>query len=269
MAKLRIDISQFYARVQVFDLAPHNPYSLPLRWRCVARAGLRGAGIERLAATEGVGAVVSDVLWPMAQPASSWHETPAGVLWPFGGRGIGQARRDLARWSELKRPIIVALQAESSLQVRQMLGELDPEAHGAVLIDLTAVQTAAAAQELAAAARRDWRKPLLAEIAPDGPPLPALVAALDAVDALVLGRGSRAVAGEPLAEGRIVGPAAHPLLLAGTRTIAGLTEKPLLTAAATYAEALAILQVGAAAALLDIGLWRDPELAARIAHAPD
>ncbi len=250
----------------MFDLAPHNPYSLPLRWPCVARAGLRGAGIERLAATDGVGAIVSDVLWPTAQPAAAWHETPAGLLWPAGGRSLGQARRDLARWAELKRPVIVAIHAESGQQVRALLAELDPESHQALLLDLTLVGGASAAAELVAAARRDWRKPLLAEIALDGPPLPALIAALGGVDALVLGRGSRAVAGPSLAEGRIVGPAAHPLLLAGVRTLAGLTDKPLLAGAATSAEAQAMRTAGAAAVLLDVGLWHNPELAAQIAR---
>jgi hypothetical protein len=251
----------------MFDLAPHNPYSLPLRWPCVARAGLRGAGVERLATTDGIGAIVSDILWHSSQPAAQWHETPAGVLWPAGGRSISQARRDLARWAELKRPVIVALRAESPQQMREMLAELDPEAHLALLLDLTQVAAANAAQELVAAARRDWRKPLLAEIALDGPPLPALLAALREVDALVLARGSRAVAGAAtVAEGRIVGPAAHPALLAGTRTIASLSEKPLLASAATSAEAQAIRRAGAAAVLLDVGLWHNPELAAQLAH---
>ncbi|MBA3469127.1 MAG: hypothetical protein H0T53_05730 [Herpetosiphonaceae bacterium] len=249
----------------MFDLAPHNPYSLPLRWPCVARAGLRGAGIERLAASEGVGAIVSDLLWSVAQPSAQWQETPAGVLWPAGGRSISQARRDLARWAELKRPVVVAIHAESAQQIRAMLAELDHEAHQALLLDMTAVVAANAAQELVAAARRDWRKPLLAEIALDGPPLPALIAALSAVDALVLGRGSRGVAGAAgLAEGRIVGPAAHPTLLAGTRTIASLTDKPLLAGAATRAEAQAVRQAGAAAVLLDVGLWHNPDLAAQL-----
>lgn len=251
----------------MFDLAPDNPYSLPLRWPVLARAGLRGAGVVRLAGTEGVGAVISDVLLPHAQPPVTWHETPAGMLWPdAGGRSIRQARHDLVRWAALNRPVVVAFRAAAPAQLQPMLAELDPEAHPALLLDLTAIPDAATAGELVAAARRAWRKPLLAELPFDGPPLLPLVDALGDVDALLLGRGSRAVAGHnPLVDGRLVGPAVHPMILAATLRLAAHTPKVVISAAATWAEARALLAAGAAAVLLDVGLWHNPDLAAHIA----
>ncbi|HYF62834.1 MAG TPA: hypothetical protein VD886_08455 [Herpetosiphonaceae bacterium] len=246
----------------MIDLAPHNPYSLTIAHPVVARAGLRGAGVERLAGIEGVGAVLSDYLHPRDEPQASWAETPAGVIWPEGGRGVGRARRDLPRWSGLRRPVIVGLCASTAGQLLALLDELDAEAHPALALDLTHVASSEAAREMVAAVRQGWQKPLLAELPIDGPPLPALAGALAEADALILGWAGRALAG-PVA-GRLVGPAAHPALLFALRSLAQHTEQPLLVAAAGLNQAFEVLEGGASAALLDIALWHSPDLITRI-----
>jgi dihydroorotate dehydrogenase (NAD+) catalytic subunit len=247
----------------MIDLAPHNPYSLTIAHPVVARAGLRGAGVERLSGSEGVGAVLSDYLHPRDEPQGAWAAAPAGVVWPEGGRGIGRARRDLGRWAGLRRPVIIGLSAPTVGQLRPLLAELDGEAHPALALDLTHVASGESARELVAATRLDWQKPLLAELPVDGPPLPALAAALGEVDALILGRGARSLAG--LVAGRLAGPAAHPTLMFALRSLRQHTTQPLIVAAANLAEARAVLAAGASAVLLDTGLWTSADLAARVA----
>lgn len=249
----------------MIDLAPHNPYSLVIADPVVARAGLRGAGVERLAGMAGVGAVLSDYLRPRDEPQAGWAETPAGVVWPEGGRGVGRARRDLSRWSGLRRPVIVGLSAPTVGQLRALLDELDAEAHPALALDLTHVASSESAGELVAAVRQVWQKPLLAELPIDGPPLAALAGALAAADALILGRAGRALAGAAPVAGRLVGPAAHPMLLFALRTLAQHTAQPLLVAAGGPDQAVAVLAGGASAVLLDTALWHSPDLAARVA----
>ena len=250
----------------MLDLAPHNPYSLLVRHPVVARAGLRGAGIERLAHADGVGAILSDPLLRHDEPTGAWQATPAGVLWPNGGRSIGRARRDLARWGVIRRPVIVALQAASAAQLRELLRELDAEAHPAMCLDLTSIADPDTVRELVVAARQDWLKPILAEL-PLESSLP-LLAVLDDVDALVIARGGVALgsaAANPVL-GRVVGPAIHPMLLAATQRLREHTAKPLIIGAARSEHAAALLAGGATAVLLDVGLWHTPDLAMQVAE---
>ncbi len=239
----------------MIELAPRNPYGLALSAPIVARAGLDGAGIDRLANLAGVGAVLSDPLSATSTTWPAWEATPAGVIWPSGGRSIQRARRELPHWSRRGSPILVTLLATTPAEASELLDELDPEAHPGLVLDLTATTTVATAEALLSTVRRYWVAPLLVECPIDGPALADLVPALAAADALLLARGPRALGQH--SHGRLVGPAAEPLIAAAAQTVRQLTRQPLLVGASTAAGAHVAWSLGADALVIDVALWHD------------
>lgn len=246
----------------MIELAPHNPYGLAVQTPILARAGIEGAGVERLANTDGIGAVISDPLGAAEYARADWQELPAGVLWPDQQRRIERARRDRRQWSRVRVPVIVALVATDAIRLHDLLAEIDDDQHAALLLDLTPLADRSVAAELIQIVRRRWLQPLLIEVATDQ----AWAVDLAAIDAVVLARGPRAavVQHNDLVSGRGVGPATHPLLLAALgKFVPG--EHPVIAGAATVAHAQTLLAHGATAVLLDVGLWHTPDLAVQIA----
>ena len=247
--------------METIELALQNPYGLRLTSRVLARAGLRGAGIERLAGWKDVGAVLSDPLtvrnWGGGLPSS----TPAGVVWYAGGRAIRRVRQDLQRWAGRSiLPVLMPFDRAEAVELLQSCEDAEPMA---LVLDCSELAELQRIREIIRTVRERWLPPLLVELALDAP-FVELWSLLNTVDALIIARGPRAVAGSPPREGRLVGPAIEPLMHALTQQLHERGSPSLVIGAATAEGAQQALALGAAAVVLDTGLWVEPTLAEQI-----
>lgn len=244
----------------MLDLAPRNPYGLTVASPLLARAGLRGAGVDKLLHLPQVGAVLSDPLRHRQHQQRGFVPIPAGVLHPAGGRSITQAQRDLGRWNNASKPVIVAIQPQTPTELRDLLKMLDQETTTAVLLDVSEVDEPTATT-LIQTTRKQWERPLLVECALDQPIASIVNACNASIDALVFARGPRGAAhvDGTTSTGRMIGYAIDPLSLSILLSLREITTLPLISGAATESHATTLLQSGATAVLVDVGLWLNPD----------
>lgn len=242
----------------MLDLAPHNPYGLEIATPFVARAGLRGAGVDKLVAMPQVGAVIGDPLLRRAQAQSGFVPIPAGLLYPNGGRSIHHAQRDLERWNHAPKPIIPTIQPHTSNDIRELLDALDPESTPALVLDLTAWHEPTITN-MVQQVRAVWERPILVECACDQPIAAWLAPNADTIDAVLVARGCHATMqwNGTLHTGRMIGATIQPTLLHALAQVDTLAV-PFLIGASTVDHGIIALQRGATALVCDVGLWVNP-----------
>jgi dihydroorotate dehydrogenase (NAD+) catalytic subunit len=251
-------------------LLPGQKRDLVLRHPWLNAAGTLGFGDE-CAAVFDVGRLGAFV----TNPISLAPRTPSrgerairfegGLLIHTGHPNPGLTevlRRHLPAWQRSPCPVIVHLLARSPYELAEMASRLDElDCVAGIEVGLLDDDPALGAGLLRAARPSDL--PILAQIPLTAGTEWAREIAGAGASALVLGapRGSLPGSTGAVASGRLYGPAMFPLALRATARLAPTIEIPLLAGGGitTAAQRQAMLDAGAAAAVLDFALWEIPD----------
>lgn len=253
------------------DLAPHNPYSLVLQTPVIVHAPPMIRVMLRLAALEGVGALLTAPIGGRRRTEGRIHEVSSGVLLTVESWRTAEALRSADEWPALAVPVLALLAADHPHDLEKLIVEFAEEAPPAGFV----IDVGDAPPEMAAAlvsgARAATPLPILAALrAVPGAIEQALAAQEAGAEALLLLYGPEGAiySAGSLHHGLLDGPAAEPMLLNLCAALCGLLpELPVISLAASREGAAALLAAGARAILLRAGLWRDPTLAAQIASS--
>jgi dihydroorotate dehydrogenase len=194
------------------------------------------------------------------------YEFPGGLLLNRHGANPGLAAVLAAWrriWLKLRLPIILTLASNDVRQWPQVAARVARfESIAALELELNEVYDA---REGVGAVRAETDLPLLAKV-PTERVLEVSEAALEGgANALVVGRTPRGAlrVGERFWEGRIMGPAARPLVLRAVKNVAGrFPETPVVASGGVHQvgeDVEEMLAAGALAVEVDVALWRDPE----------
>jgi dihydroorotate dehydrogenase (NAD+) catalytic subunit len=270
----------------MIDLAPTNPYALPIATPLIAAAGGLGYGVEaaRLlnlggpVEDHGLGAIVtrSTSLRPRrSRPLPEIHETPAGI-WYAGHEynpGLPAVLKRIApAWAAWPVPIIVSIfgtDRHECAEAAAMLEGVDGVRGIEVPLVRNNATTPAAAERLLRMVRAATLLPIIAKLPPDVADPVGLAQACVAAgaDTLALIDGMPAhIAEHPQREGHLCGPALFPLTLRLARQVCAAVTVPVIAGGGVQhsADARALLEAGAHAVSLATTLLHDPHRAARI-----
>jgi dihydroorotate dehydrogenase (NAD+) catalytic subunit len=271
----------------MIDLAPANPYALPIATPLIAAAGSLGYGVEAARmlnlggpiAGHGLGAIItrSTSLNPRrAHPLPEIHETPAGIWYSGGEHNPGLRtvlKRNASAWAAWPVPIIVSLFGTERNECADAATMLEG-VEGVRGIELPLARNAAATPESATRLLRQVRQntllPLIAKLPPDAPDPVALAHACVAAgaDALSLMEGMpAALPGHLSRDGFLCGPALLPISLRLTKLVCAAVEVPVIAGGGVQDSigARALLEAGATAVSMATTLLHDPRRAATIA----
>ena len=260
------------------ELAPRHKRGLQLSNPLMNAAGVLGFAGEyrRLVEFGALGAFVTNAL--TATPRTPAHPPnvvalPDGVLIHTGlpNPGVSAALRRYGReWQRLGPPVIVHLAATTAPEVSRSLQRLEQmEAISGLELGLRDDVTVAEAAQLVQAAVGNV--PLLVQVPFGRAPELATVLAQAGGDALVVSgpaRRSVDVEGREVT-GRWYAPSSFgEVLLAVKQVVETLGDVPVVGAGGIWGveQACAMLAAGAAAVQVDIAIWRDPGLLARMAN---
>ncbi|MBP1466963.1 dihydroorotate dehydrogenase [Candidatus Chloroploca sp. M-50] len=268
----------------MYDLAPHNPYTLSLATPLVAGAGSVGYGVEvarqlgltSQPAPHGLGALITrtTTLRPI-RTHPQIHETPAGLLLADqqANPGVRTVRERFAPlWRNWNLPVIVSVAAEHPAELERLLTELEAsEAVRGIELALAASEalTPHAAQSLITAARATTPLPLIARLSGEMATMLAIAEAVVAAgaDCLALTDGLPAAVASATGyrEGLLYGPAVHPIVLRQLTALAEAVTVPIIAGGGVtnLAAARALLEAGATAVSLDTVLLTDLHAPAR------
>jgi dihydroorotate dehydrogenase (NAD+) catalytic subunit len=257
------------------ELAPHNKLGLSVASPLLAGSGALGFGEEWPPGIgpELFGALVTPpiTLQPRrGQPPPRLAEIPGGFVLATGDHNPGLRRLlrdDVAGWPRLGIPAIVALAASAPEDWDRLAASLeDQPAVAGLEVHLPAQASSREAGVWVTNVRRSCQLPLLVKLpAPHAELLtePVLHAGADClvVAAPPVGAAAAPLAGGPIIEGPIGGPAAFPFTLRALRAVLALApDVPVIAAGGITrpADALACLHLGAVAVQLRSLLWTDP-----------
>lgn len=259
------------------DLAPNNPYGLPLRTPVLTAAGCFGFGIEyeRAVPIERLGAIVTgsvSLRGRHALPPLRLIETPAGVLSVGMWRdpGLAHVLRGYAPvWRTWDTPVILSVAADH----RDVAAALEG-IEGIAGLELTFGDDLTAAARTVAAVRAVTLLPLLVKLPLHDRLIAVARAIIDAgADVLTIAFPPRACTLDPhtgeLLHGRLSGPAIRPLVLAAITDVCAMTHARVVACGGigTVEDAHAFLSAGAIAVQVGSALLADPFAAVRIADA--
>ena len=247
------------------DLAPTNPYSLPVGSPVLVAPGcvVRDLDTAKLGALVTRTATLHTRRGPIPQAAAA----PAGIVVSLiptvGIRTL--LKEESRRWERSPLPIVVSLQGDA-VELGEMAALLDNVEGVAGLL----VYAEASTGDSVARVRRATQLPILAMLSHGS----NLVSnASDSVaagaDALVVAAAPRAgSASDPAINGFLLGPATLPLMLGALGEVRAAVRAPLIAfgGIATVEHAAAALAQGASAIMVEAARWGDPHAPARIAQ---
>jgi dihydroorotate dehydrogenase (NAD+) catalytic subunit len=263
--------------MSLLDLAPHNPYGLPLRTPVMTAAGCLGFGVEyeRMASIDRLGAIVTGSVslhGRRALPPLRLIETPAGMLSVGAWRdpGLDRVLREYVPvWAAWKTPVILSVAADHRDVATALEG-----VEGIAGIELTLGDDWGSAARVVAAVRAVTLLPLLVKLPLHERLIAAARAVIDAgADAVTIAVPPRACAPDPrtgeLLHGRLAGPAIRPLVLEAVAEVCATLTAPVVACGGivTAADARSFLTAGAIAVQVGSALLADPLAAVRIADA--
>lgn len=261
----------------MIDLAPHNPYGLPLRSPVIIAPGcaaaardldpaLIGALATRTAALHVTHAdpAVTHSHQPMSQ--ARWAVAPASVVYrrlpTVRFRSLVQA--EARRWARSPVPIILSARGNAAelAEIAMQLESLD----GVVGVLIDVPESFDGRAEAVAAVRDQSALPILALLESAAEAAALVAAGADALVACAYPRGVGLSQDGPV-DGRVVGPATLPRTLATLSQLRRSVDAPLVAfgGVADAATAHACLAAGAAAVMIDGALYGDPDAPRRIA----
>lgn len=259
------------------DLAPHNPYGLPLRTPVMVAAGCLGFGVEyeRIVPLDRLGAIVTGSVslhGRRALPPLRLIETPAGVLNVGAWRdpGLDRVLREYVPvWAAWKTPVLLSVAADHRAVAAALEG-----VEGIAGIELTFGDDWGSAARGVAAVRAVTLLPLLVKL----PFHERLIATARQVinagaDAVTIAAPPRACAPDPYTgaflHGWLSGPALRPLALEAVANVCAILPAPVVACGGvrTVADARSFLTAGATAVQVGSALLADPWAAVHIADA--
>lgn len=261
----------------LLDLAPNNPYGLPLRTPVMAAAGCLGFGVEyeRIVPIERLGAIVTGSVslhGRRALPPLRLIETPAGALNVGAWRDPGLdrvLRTYVPVWAAWKTPVILSVAADHRAVAAALEG-----IEGIAGIELAFGDDWGSAARIVAAVRATTLLPLLVKLPLHERLIATARQVIDAgADAVTIAAPPRACAPDPrtgeLLHGRLSGPAIRPLILEAVADVCATLPAPVAACGgiATAADARSFLAAGATAVQVGSALLADPWAAVRIAEA--
>ena len=271
----------------MIEIAPNHKYGLSLNGPVMPAAGTFGFGdaYANLVDLSLLGAVVTNPISLRRRRPSSGrrlavHQDTFVVHTGWPNPGIRRVVRDFQEvWAHLPVPVIVHLLASQPGELAQAASALSglPNVAGIELGFSTGVSPRLAVELLDAAHEGDL--PIIAKVPFERMDQLAPHLARHGIDAVTLMSPPRAVlpltAADPgtsvahYVRGRLYGRALFPLLLNALSRWAGKLDCAVLACGgiASPEEALACINLGAAAVQIDALLWRDPSLLNVIAHA--
>lgn len=252
----------------MIDLAPHNPYSAPLRSPVLIGAGclLRELDLRQVGAL----LTTTTTVHTRPLPTPTWASVPAGVVYSHQPLvSVRTLLRDEARrWRSLPAPVFVTILGNAS-ELSEIAGKLDG------VEGVTGFVVVVEDDPLATGVRLVRQKtllPLLAVLPLDPMVDEAARAAVQAgADSLVVAAPPKGIgyqAGQTVS-GRVYGPAVVPLVLQALTQLATAVDAPLIARGGIgdIATARAYLAAGATALLVDAARWGDPFAPQRLAEA--
>jgi dihydroorotate dehydrogenase (NAD+) catalytic subunit len=262
----------------IIELAPTNPYGLTIANPVMVAAGCLGYGIDlaRSASVERLGALVTPTTSLRGRRSSTpaLIESAAGLIaigaWP--DRGLAHVLDRCAPiWATWRIPIILSVSGATIGEASDVLTQIEGcEGIAAIELDCSAGSERIAAT--IAAVRAATLLPLLVKLPASEQGLADLARAAEAAgaDALVVAAAPLALWFGPTgecSEGRLCGPAWHPLALRFVATVANTVAIPVIGAGgiADAAGVRRMLTAGAQAVQIGSALLADPTLAARLA----
>jgi dihydroorotate dehydrogenase (NAD+) catalytic subunit len=262
------------------ELAPTNPYGLTIANPVMVAAGCLGYGIDlaRSASVERLGALVTPTtsLRGRRSSAPTLIESAAGLIaigtWP--DRGLAHVLNHCAPiWATWRTPIILSVSGATIGEASDVLTQIEGcEGIAAIELDCSAGSERTIAT--ITAVRAATLLPLLVKLPASEYGLADLARAAEAAgaDALVVAAAPMALWFGPTgerSEGRLCGPAWHPLALRLVATVANAVAIPVIGAGgiADAAGVRRMLAAGAQAVQIGSALLADPTLAARLADA--
>jgi dihydroorotate dehydrogenase (NAD+) catalytic subunit len=223
------------------------------------------------------------------EPQRIW-ETPAGMINSIGlpNKGLdGFLAQDLPRLAELPVPLIVSVMGTSREEFSRLVvgvGERDevaaielniscPNVHSGLIVGEQPAETGALLEAL----RPLTRKPLIVKLTPNVADPAAVAGAAEqaGADAVSLINTMKASAIDPATgkpgvaagHGGLSGPTVRPIAVAQIRTVAAATAVPIvgMGGIASGADALEMIDAGAALVAVGTESFRDPRAGARVA----
>ncbi|MDW8212239.1 MAG: tRNA-dihydrouridine synthase [Roseiflexaceae bacterium] len=259
------------------DLAPHNPYGLPLRTPVMTAAGCFGFGVEyeRIVPLDRLGAIVTGSIslrGRRALPPLQLVETPSGVLSVGAWRdpGLERVLREYApAWAAWKTPVILSVAADHSEVAAALEG-----VEGIAGMELTFGDDWGSAARVVAAVRAVTLLPLLVKLPFHERLIATARSVIDAgADAVTIAAPPHACAPDPrtgdVVHGRLSGPAIRPLALEAVAEVSAMLPAPVVACGGivTVADTRSFLKAGAVAVQVGSALLADPWAAVRIAEA--
>ncbi|MGB9750633.1 nitronate monooxygenase [Roseiflexus castenholzii] len=259
------------------DLAPNNPYGLPLRAPVMTAAGCLGFGVEyeRIIPLKHLGAIVTGSIslhGRRALPPLRLVETPGGVLSVGAWRDPGLTRvlcEYAPAWAAWETPVILSVAADH----REVAAALEG-VEGIAGIELTFGDDWSAAVRVVAAVRAVTLLPLLVKLPLHARLIATARSVVDAgADAVTIAAPPRASAADPhtgeLVHGWLSGPAIRPLVLEAVAEVCATLPAPVVACGGivTAADAQPFLAAGAIAVQVGSALLANPWAAVRIAEA--
>jgi dihydroorotate dehydrogenase (NAD+) catalytic subunit len=223
------------------------------------------------------------------EPQRIW-ETPAGMINSIGlpNKGLdGFLAQDLPRLAELPVPLIVSVMGTSREEFSRLVvgvGERDevaaielniscPNVHSGLIVGEQPAETGALLEAL----RPLTRKPLIVKLTPNVADPAAVAGAAEqaGADAVSLINTMKASAIDPATgkpgvaagHGGLSGPTVRPIAVAQIRTVAAATAVPIvgMGGIASGADALEMIDAGAALVAVGTESFRDPRAGSRVA----
>ncbi len=272
----------------MIELAPTNPYGLSLTNPVMAAAGCLGYGIDlaRSASVERIGALVTPTTSLRGRRNTPPHliESAAGLIaigaWP--DRGLAYVLDHCtAIWATWRIPVVLSVSGATIGEATDVLAQIEGiEGIAAIELDCAGDSSGSSGSERTiatiAAVRAATLLPLLVKLPANEQGLAELARATEAAgaDALVVAAAPMALwfgATGVRSEGRLCGPAWHPLALRLVATATASVAIPVIGSGgiADAAGMQRMLAAGAQAVQIGSALLSDPTLAARLANGGD
>ncbi|MBA3945253.1 MAG: dihydroorotate dehydrogenase [Herpetosiphonaceae bacterium] len=250
----------------MIDLAPHNPYSVPLRSPVLVATG---CAMRELDVSQ-VGAVLTRTVTVHTRhlPPPCWAATPAGLL--LSHRPTISVRTllrdDARRWSRSTAPVWASVLGNGDELLETVSRLAGVEGLAGLVLEIEGLFSG----RVVHAIRTRTLLPLLVTLplVPDAAPLAQELVAAGA-DALCVAAAPHAAMlqdGSVLAGG-LYGPAVMPLVLHQLSLVRSVVEVPLVAQGGISDLAMArdYLAAGASALLVDAARWGEPFVAQRLA----
>ncbi len=261
------------------ELAPTNPYGLPLRSPIMVASGCLGYGVERVqsAFIDQIGAFVTPTTHQRRRGSPQrLIEVPGGVLaignWP--GRSIDVILdRYTPIWANWRTPVLLSIAGDDIQAAVEIAMHIEGlEGLAGIELNCAEVGSLLAVSALVKAVRTATFVPLLVKLPaqPDDLVVWAQAAAHNGADALVLAAPPVGqwfdVVGQQY-NGWLCGPGQHPIALARLAKVVAAVQIPVIGSGGItdLAGVQRMLSAGATAIQIGSALLADPGLAARLA----